>query len=222
LSPADLSPKEPSDESSISPRNVSAEKWVLTKDSFDKLLKCFSPESEEAGRLYLVMRTKLTRYFEWRSCPLAEDEADKTINIVARRIAEGENIFNLRAYFFSVARLVFMETLEPRKRTVPLDEVPELPDEQSLDNDQEEQKEARMRCLDQCLEKLTIENSKLILEYYQDELRAKIDHRKELARVLGIPLNALRIRAHRIRIFLEKCVDDCLSQIHLNRNITRL
>lgn len=158
------------------------------------------------------MRIKLTRYFEWRSCPLPEDEVDKAINVVARRIAEGENISNLRAYFFSVAHLVFMESLVPRKRTsVPLDEVPELPDEQSLDNDQEEQKEARMRCLDECLEKLTIENSKLILEYYQDEMRAKIDHRKELARVLGIPLNALRIRAHRIRIFLEKCVDDCFG-----------
>jgi RNA polymerase sigma factor (sigma-70 family) len=189
---------------------------TLTKDAFDKLLERFSPDREEAARLFVVMQTRLTRYFEWRSCPLAEDEVDKTINIVARRIAEGENISNLRAYFFSVARLVFMESFGPRKRTsVPLDEVPELPAEQSphndQNNDQKEQKEARMRCLDECLEKLTIENSKLILEYYQDEMRAKIDHRKELARVLGIPLNALRIRAHRIRIFLETCVDDCLG-----------
>lgn len=213
MSPAKLPPPQsPPGEPSLSPKNDSADKWTLTKEALDKLLDHFSPDREEAGRLYEAMRIKLTRYFEWRSCPLPEDEVDKAINVVARRIAEGENISNLRAYFFSVAHLVFMESLVPRKRTsVPLDEVPELPDEQSLDNDQEEQKEARMRCLDECLEKLTIENSKLILEYYQDEMRAKIDHRKELARVLGIPLNALRIRAHRIRIFLEKCVDDCFG-----------
>ncbi len=50
------------------------------------------------------------------------------------------------------------------------------------------------------------------MKYYHDEKRAKIDYRKQLADALGIPLNALRIRAHRVRISLEKCVKDCLAQ----------
>lgn len=156
------------------------------------------------------MRVKLVRYFQWRLCPPAEDLADETINRVARRMDEGENIFNLPAYFSTVARLVFMEWLRERERiSVPLDELPEISAEQPAED---EQREARLRCLDHCLNKLPLESRTLILKYYHDEKRAKIDHRKQLAGALGIPLNALRIRAHRIRTGLEECVRNCLAQ----------
>jgi hypothetical protein len=52
----------------------------------------------------------------------------------------------------------------------------------------------------------------LVLEYYRQERKAKIDHRKLLAAELGIAVNALRIRAHRIRRSLEQCVHTCLEQ----------
>lgn len=156
------------------------------------------------------MRTKLVRYFEWRSCIAPEDHADETINRVARRIDEGENIFNLPAYFATVARLVFMESLrQPERISVPLEEAPEISVEQPLED---EYREARLRCLDQCLKTLPLEGQTLILEYYHDEKRAKIDLRRQLAEGLGIPLNALRIRAHRIRIVLENCVRSCLAE----------
>lgn len=155
------------------------------------------------------MRVRLVRYFECRSCPSTEDLADETINRVARRIDEGENIVNLPAYFCTVARLVFMESLRKRERTsVPLDEVLEVSAEQALED---EEKEARLRCLDHCLDKQPLESRTLILKYYHEERRAKIDRRRLLAEGLGIPLNALRIRAHRIRNVLEKCVRDCLA-----------
>ena len=157
-----------------------------------------------------MMRVKLVRYFEWRSCPLAEDLADETINRVARRINEGEKIFNLPGYFSTVARLVFMEWLRERERaSVSLDEIPDVSADQPFED---EQREARLRCLDHCLNKLAIESQTLILKYYLDERRAKIESRRQLAEALGIPLNALRIRAHRIRAVLETCVRDCLAQ----------
>lgn len=155
------------------------------------------------------------RFFEWNGCNSAEDLVDATINRVARRIDEGEKIENLKGYFFKVA----LHVLQEWKRILipgPLDELPETPQPEPVD----EEKETRLRCLDECLEKLAIQNSKLILEYYQDERRAKIDHRKQLAQALGIPLNALRIRAHRIRGFLEKCVEDCLARTGLGGNKT--
>jgi len=183
---------------------------VLTTQALDKLLDHFSANREDAGRQYELMRVKLVRYFEWRSCPSAEDLADETINRVARRIDEGENIFNLPGYFSTVARLVFMESLRERERTsVPLDEIPEMSAEPPF---VDEQGEARLRCLDHCLNKLPVESQTLILKYYHDERRAKIDRRRQLAEGLGIPLNALRIRAHRIRTVLEACVRDCLTQ----------
>jgi DNA-directed RNA polymerase specialized sigma24 family protein len=156
------------------------------------------------------MRAKLVRYFEWRSCAAPEDHADETINRVARRIDEGETIFNLPAYFATVARLVFMESLRERERTsIPLDEMPEISVEPPLED---EHREARLRCLDHCLNKLPLDGQTLILKYYHDEKRAKIDRRRQLAEGLGIPLNALRIRAHRIRTVLENCVRACIAE----------
>jgi DNA-directed RNA polymerase specialized sigma24 family protein len=62
------------------------------------------------------------------------------------------------------------------------------------------------------MEQLTSDNRQLVLQYYQDEKRAKIEHRKRLAEGLGIALNALRIRAHRIRLNLLECVQQCLQE----------
>jgi RNA polymerase sigma factor (sigma-70 family) len=186
---------------------MSRSNWTLTAEALTKLLEHFSANHEEAGRQYNLMVLKLTRYFEWRSRPSPEELAEETISRVARRIDEGENITNLHGYFFSVARLVFMESLR-EETAVPLDEIVELPADQACED---EQKENRLSCLDRCLDQLPVESRSLILKYYHDEKRAKIDYRKQLANALGIPLNALRIRAHRIRIALEKCVSECVT-----------
>jgi DNA-directed RNA polymerase specialized sigma24 family protein len=50
------------------------------------------------------------------------------------------------------------------------------------------------------------------LNYYREQKIAKITLRKELAQTLGIPANALRNRAHRIRAQLEKCVAECIDR----------
>ncbi len=52
----------------------------------------------------------------------------------------------------------------------------------------------------------------LVLQYYREEKREKIEHRKRLASRLGIGLNALRIRACRIRETLYQCVQTCLGE----------
>jgi DNA-directed RNA polymerase specialized sigma24 family protein len=65
--------------------------------------------------------------------------------------------------------------------------------------------ESQLGCLEHCLEKLPVESRKLIVDYYRFETHEKVKHRQTLAEQLGIPLNALRIRAHRIRVDLENC-----------------
>ena len=188
---------------------VSHTKWELTAEAFDKLLENFSSDRSQAGTQYVQMKVKLERFFEWNSCSSPEDLADEAIKRVARKIDEGETIFNLPAYFFRVARLVFMEWRRGRDRiAVPLEEIPEIAAAEPFED---EQKETRHRCLDRCLDRLPVESRSLIIKYYHDEKRAKIDYRKQLADALGIPLNALRIRAHRIRLALEKCVRECLT-----------
>jgi len=72
--------------------------------------------------------------------------------------------------------------------------------------------ETEYECLDRCMRQLTPNNRELVLQYYQQEKRDKIDHRRDLAEQLGIALNALRIRAHRIRASLQECVQNCLDE----------
>ena len=72
--------------------------------------------------------------------------------------------------------------------------------------------ERRLDCLDRCVETLLPEQQSLIVDYYRDERRAKIDGRRALAQRLGITMNALSVRACRIRDTLEACVQDCCRE----------
>jgi DNA-directed RNA polymerase specialized sigma24 family protein len=184
---------------------------VLSQQAFDKLLNRFSTNREAAGIEYETTRQKLVRFFLSRSIDLADVYADETINRVARRIDEGQDIDNLRGYFYGVAQLVFKEILKDKDRAaVPIEDAPP----QRLAQKAPEQKDPdlRLQCFDRCLESLPPESRQLILEYYEEEGRAKIVRRQQLADRLRIPLNALRIRAHRIRVGLEECIQSCLQE----------
>ena len=66
-------------------------------------------------------------------------------------------------------------------------------------------------CLERCLAALPADARTLILEYYQDQRRQKIDRRVRLAAQLGLSANALRSRAQRVRDRLERCVRTCAA-----------
>ena len=65
------------------------------------------------------------------------------------------------------------------------------------DDEESARQEAWASCLERCLERLPVESQELVLLDHQDQQRARIDGRRELARRLGIGLNALRIRVFR-------------------------
>jgi RNA polymerase sigma factor (sigma-70 family) len=184
-------------------------KWVLTQDAFEKLLNSFSPDRDEAAVQYEQMRRKLVRFFEWRGIGPADELADETINRVARRIDEGQTIDNLKSYFYGVARMVYMEALRDREHApVAIEEaLHDLRDEITEENEPD----PRVVCFDRCMDSLPPQNRYLIEKYYEEEKRAKIELRQDLADRLEIPMNALRIRAHRIRVNLEKCITTCLQ-----------
>lgn len=199
----------PPDDDLVSPVDDTGGKWTLTKEALDKLLDHFSPNREEAARKYLVMQVKLIRYFEWQDCFPPEDAANETINRVARKIVEGEHVNNLGAYFSGVARNVRDEwRRRPDRYVQPIEDVPEIP---AAPPPEDDQKEARLRCLDECLAKHSAMKRELILGYYSDVRRAKIDHRRKLAE--SATMNALRIRVCRIRKDVEKCVKECAKRI---------
>jgi DNA-directed RNA polymerase specialized sigma24 family protein len=203
----ELEPPKPTPEST--PPARSKERWSLTQEAFDRLLRSLSVDRDEAGARYEIIRRKLVRFFECRSVEDSEDHADETINRVARRIYEGQQIDNLTGYFYGVARLVLMEVIKERERApIGLEEAPNVQRQKIVD---ERDCEPRIQCFDECLDSLPPESRQLIINYYQEERRAKIELRQQLADQLRIPVNALRIRAHRIRMTLERCITTCMQ-----------
>jgi DNA-directed RNA polymerase specialized sigma24 family protein len=186
------------------------QKWTLTQDAFDKLLLSFGDDRDSGGKKYLEIRNNLTRFFEWRGCPFPEDHADETINRIAKRVAEGEQIQNPAGYAMGVARLLVLEIIKGRQREqVALNEITTTTTEVDTDTNDGE---GRIDCLRQCLEGLSADNRQLIVEYYEGEKGDKIQNRKKLVEKLGIPVNTLRMRALRLRDRLQVCVEDCLSR----------
>ena len=183
-------------------------KWSLSQAAFDRLLEHLDPDRERAGEKYEIVRRKLVKFFEWRGSSLPEDHADEVINRVARKIDEGEEIRDLQSYSYGVARLVFLEILkEQEKDAAALEHMPEP----QADSEEPDDSSPRLECLYFCLGSLPAQSRELIVLYYRKEKGAKIEHRKALAERLGIPLNALRIRTHRIRAKVEECINACLK-----------
>lgn len=185
-------------------------KWILTQAAFDKLLTCLDGDREGAGEKYEDLRLKLVKFFDYRGSLTPDEHADETLNRVTRKVDEGEEIENLQAYCYGIARLLFLDVLKERKKEKAA--IEQLPTFHEAEFDQEDEPNAQYRCFDQCLQKLPVENRELILGYYEDEKRSKIDKRKNLAERFGLELNALRIRTCRIRTKLETCVADCVGQ----------
>lgn len=181
---------------------------LLTQAAFDKLLAAFDHDREQAGAKYTELREQLCRFFTWRGCPYPEDHADETLNRTARRLAGGEQIAEVRGYTFGVARLLVLEVhRQEERRRLALAELPTT-GEASEDTGEEEK---RLRCLQNCLLKLSQGNRELIVQYYQGERSAKIANRQQLAAKLNLSLNTLRMRALRLREGLESCMRGCMK-----------
>lgn len=193
--------------------------WVLTQDAFDRLLSSLDPDRDRAAERYESLRRALTLYFEFRDVPAPEDLADETLNRVARRLSEGKDIYtdNPNAYFYGVARNVWREHLsDPGKVVASVEDLPPGsaavldPSDSRARDEERADRERRLECLEGCLEGMRPVERQLITDYYQGEKDVKISNRKALAERLGVPSNALRIRACRLRARIEECVRDCV------------
>jgi RNA polymerase sigma factor (sigma-70 family) len=166
------------------------------------------------------MRRRLVSYFHRKHCSTADDLADETLNRVARKLEEGAIADAQPArYCYTVAKFVFLESLRrPEQSQSSLeglaggrDAISDRAARAGADAGGET-RERLLDCLERCLDELTSSDRELILDYYRDEQRVKIDRRRELAARLGVTQNALSIRACRIRARLEACVRECSEE----------
>jgi DNA-directed RNA polymerase specialized sigma24 family protein len=193
--------------------------WTLTPDAFERLLSSFNAaDRERAGQEYEILRRKLFEFFAARGSRMPDECADETLNRVARKIAEGEAVENINKYCYGVARLVWMEVVRSRgKEPVAFDDEHansakfDAAEEQKRE-EQREEKERQLECFEECLSKLTSETRDFIIDYYREEKGLKIEHRKAQAARLQTTLNAMRLRASRLRRELAACIESCLSR----------
>ena len=185
-------------------------RWELTPEALASLLAFLGPDEDEAARAYERIRRRLVQIFDWRGCQRPEELADETFNRVAHKLAGGlevEAADPLR-YFCGVAYRVFKEVLrEQQREREALAEVRHMPPPAGADPEAE----PRLVCLDDCLSGIGDHQRELMLRYHTGDGRERIDNRHALAEELELPLNALRIRVHRLRVKLEACVRDCLK-----------
>lgn len=182
-------------------------------ENFKILLSWLGPTDEAAGAKYEHIRQSLVKLFVYNRCWDAEDLADETIDRVTKKITEVMKDYSgdPALYFYGVAKMMLKE----RHR-----QDPQRGDSQVLEfsvpattpeADAVKELERRLECLERCVQELSEENRKLIMDYYQEEKRAKIDFRRKIAERLGIDLQALRVRVFRIRAALFKCMEKCLG-----------
>src|SRR5262249_23178433 len=194
--------------------------WGITQEAFDRMLAKLHPDRERAGEQYEKIRQKLVKLFEWRGCLHAEECADETFNRVAQKICEGTSIWteDPYSYFHGVAINVLREYWRSAEQTAKtLEEMAQIqdlstdPEDLLLREIEQKKKDSLLECLNRCLQKLPPDSLHLITRYHQGEETSDKVSRKKLAQSLGIPLNALRIRAYRIRSAIEECVEKCLE-----------
>jgi DNA-directed RNA polymerase specialized sigma24 family protein len=193
--------------------------WALNQTAFRQLLAWLDRSSDSEGQSYLEMRRRLVAYFDRKGCISPDELADETLNRVARRLQEEGEISDTppARYCYIVAKFVFLEYLRQRERSnLPLDDLEEPSGGIGASGrdlaDQAPEKEKLLECLDSCLAGLEPGNRELIDRYYRGEQREKIENRRALAQGMRLTMNALSIRACRIRARLEECVNNCCER----------
>lgn len=165
------------------------------------MLNWLDPDREKAGEKYHKLHLRLVRIFSVKGCCQAEDLADETFNVVARKIdwLLENYVGDPALYFFGVAKKIY----KPPK---PLPKPPPAPDNTDI--------ERRSVCLDECLHRLiSADERDAVLRYHRKEKGEKIRDRKQLAIELGISVNALRIRICHIHARLRPCVQQCVERL---------
>jgi DNA-directed RNA polymerase specialized sigma24 family protein len=169
-----------------------------------QFLNWISSDTPIAAKRYLQLHAKVVVFFQNNQAGAAAERlADKTLDGVAAYLAQGNSIDRekLEGFVFQRARWVRNDYFQEQKRR---GEMPtEVP---AIDPPPKSDEELQQRLKD-CLQKLDDKDRHLVLEFYAYGGRQRIEQRKNLAGWLQVTEATLRVRAHRIRARLRKCLD---------------
>ena len=187
---------------------------VLKQEEFDGLLALFSEDREEAGVIYEELRNSLVRYFETRDCRDADMLADETLSRVALKAHTFDPLRYTRpsSFVFGFASKILLEySRDPQKMRITYDRWVQSTLSVPVESDDSELDAENIACLQKCLGEMSAEDRELIVNYYSKEKQEKIASRKLMAETLGIKMETLHMRVHRLRGSLKKCMKGCKS-----------
>lgn len=190
---------------------------AIPPESFNEILAWLNPDRDVAGTIYVQLRQDLTKIFTWNRCPDPDGLTDEVFDRVAKKVHDVRQTYvgDPKLYFYGVARNLIKEIPKKIKAQMSLQGTEPASDPRR----ETEQETAHMRedCLRSCLQKLSKEKRELIVAYYARDKQAKIDHRTDMARRLGISVETLRVKAFRIRAALEQCLERCIDRMAQNK-----
>jgi len=169
--------------------------------AFRQFLHWLDDGTDSRGEKYLEMRRRLVAYFDRKNCVAGA--------ITGTAPAQ---------YCYITAKFVFLEYLREGARSqtslseMSPGEADAVLGAASVAYVEVQSKERLSACLEDCLARLAPADRDLILDYYQGEQRSKIEGRRVLATRLHLSVNALSIKACRIRNKLEMCVRERSGQ----------
>ena len=186
---------------------------TLTASSFQTLLERLDNDREIAAEKYEDLRVRIAQLLKWRGCmeSHADDLADQTLDRVAAKLAAGERVDNIHAFATAVARFIWLEHSRKHKTDAVGDDLPEVAVEPDIPDDPD----SRLTCLRRCVAtKFSDDEKRLVICYYDTDADEKTKSaRKRLAESLGLTMNALKVRACRLRMRLEACINDCVMRV---------
>lgn len=174
-----------------------------SQDPFDALLTWLDPDRDIAAEKYEIIRRGLVRIFVAKGFSRAEDMADEAFRRASERLPD-QYVGERSHYFRGFARNLIREGY--RAKEIATDETPEPPILVTNESDEYE-------CLLRCLRFLSPAKRDLILDYHVYEGHDKIEQHEIMAQEIGISKGALRLRAHHLRVELEKCVLNCTQTL---------
>ncbi|MCI0659562.1 MAG: hypothetical protein L0220_00655 [Acidobacteria bacterium] len=182
-------------------------------DVLETFFDFLGPDRNQAGEKYEALRQILMKFFEWRGALSPDHLTDLTIDRVAAKLAQGEEIRNIHGYCQKVAYYIYLEWVNRHHdlKHEPLDGENGLPSVQPIP-DQDPLEEIRVECQVNCLQQLPGDTRELIQEYFVGEGRDRINRREALAARLGISRSALGNRITRLLSKLRECVEKCLKR----------
>jgi DNA-directed RNA polymerase specialized sigma24 family protein len=162
----------------VPPDTLRAERR-LTHIASTRLLEWLDDGVDSRGERYVEMRQRLVSYFDRWNRPSPDDLADETLDCIGRDLEKEAVVCDVppACYCYVVAKSVLLEDIR--------------------------REEVRLEYLDRCLQELKPEQRECVVEYYRDTGRQQIERRRDMASRLGITIDALGIRASRIRRALE-------------------